>query len=244
MPMTRFRQKIDRSLNSSTTRSIRNVVSTVVAPITSGRTAARAPRKKKIDSRISTGKASISARPRSSEICAPSWSLANSCPPSVTSVAALEALLQGRAHRVLVGRGAQRDRHVGGLAVARDEPRVAGGGRRRHRGHARDRARPRGPARRTSAARRRPSARSRRGAPAGSRCRPSAPWWRASSRSTAWAESESRSVKPPPASSRPATGPPTAAAKTVNSAATTRTRRGRAEMRLASAESMVATSVL
>ena len=84
MPMTRFRQKIDRSLNSSTTRSIRNVVSTVDAPITSGRTAARAPRKKKIDSRISTGKASISARPRSSEIWAPSWSLANRLPPSVT----------------------------------------------------------------------------------------------------------------------------------------------------------------
>ncbi len=42
-------------------------------------------------------------------------------------------------------------------------------------------------------------------------------------------------------SSRPATGPPTAAAKTVNSAATTSTRRGRAEMRLASEESMVAT---
>ena len=65
----------------------------------------------------------------------------------------------------------------------------------------------------------------------------------ASRRSTAWAESESRSVKPPLASSRPATGPPTAAAKTVNSAAITRTRRGRAEMRLASEESMVATSM-
>ena len=65
----------------------------------------------------------------------------------------------------------------------------------------------------------------------------------ASRRSTAWAESESRSVKPPLASSSPATGPPTAAAKTVNNAATTRTRRGREEMRLASAESMAATSI-
>ena len=62
------------------------MVRTVVAPMTSGSTAARAPRKKKIESRISNGKASISARPRSSEICAPSCSLANSCPPSVTSV--------------------------------------------------------------------------------------------------------------------------------------------------------------
>ncbi len=151
MPMTRFRQKIERSWNPSTTRSIRNVVRTVVAPMTSGSTAARAPRKKKIDSRISSGKASISARPRSSEICAPSWSLANSCPPSVTSLRPSKRCSSAARTASSSALALQRDRQVGGRC--RRARRTAGRGwwpprpRRRRPGS----RRPDGPAPATSA---------------------------------------------------------------------------------------------
>ena len=64
--------------------SARKVPSTVVIPTASGRIVAR-PRKNSSESSSSTGNASSSARPRSSETLSPIWLNATALPPSTTS---------------------------------------------------------------------------------------------------------------------------------------------------------------
>ena len=59
---------MERGWTSLMRRSTRKVLKIVVTPMISGISAARAPRKKTKESRIRIGKASASARPRSSEI--------------------------------------------------------------------------------------------------------------------------------------------------------------------------------
>ena len=86
-------------------------------PTNSGRSAATSPRKTTSETRNRSGKASSSARARSSSTCAPACSLISSGPPSVTARHALEPLDQ----RLGVRAVAQADRDVGGAPVARHE---------------------------------------------------------------------------------------------------------------------------
>ena len=106
--------------------------STVVIPTTSGIRAPR-PRKKISDSRISSGKAIISARPRSSVTVLPICMSATDEPPTVTS-SCPSKVVQDRLGDVLVGgvrRQGGEDQDLGPV-VGDQRAGIAAGGRRGH----------------------------------------------------------------------------------------------------------------
>jgi hypothetical protein len=82
--MIRLSAKIDIGSIALTTRMSRNVESTVVMPMASGSSAAIRPRKTTSETRKSSGKASSSARARSSCTWVPTCSPMTSGPPTTT----------------------------------------------------------------------------------------------------------------------------------------------------------------
>ena len=122
--MTRLSAKIESEYASLTAVRARKVPSTVVIPTASGRIVAR-PRKKISDSRSSTGKASSSARPRSSVTLSPIWLCANTEPPRRTSGCRAKRSLETGDDGVLVGIARQRRDEIGRAPVAAGRRRLA-----------------------------------------------------------------------------------------------------------------------
>ena len=203
--------------------------STVVTPTTSGIRAAR-PRKKISDSTTRSGKASSSARPRSSVTVLPSWRPTTAEPPTATSSRPSNVSSMRLGDRLVVGVGGQGAEHQDLGAVPGDQ-------------RSRDR---RAWSSGTSPGRPRTRPRARRSPPAPGRCRQARPCgvsttitmpvpgaWpvAASMRSTARTESALSLAKPPEASREPARGPPKNPATSTNRNTASRLRRGWALMR-------------
>ena len=193
---------------------IRNAPSTVSMPTPSGSSAATTPRNTNSENRNSSGKASNSARARSSETCVPTCGAATASPPRVTSGPS------ARSSRSVTTSSSVPVRVQASRYADRPSRERSPGATRAIPGSARSTASASAVGPRTSAI------------TVGSADAPVARW---TSRLACSASAFGSSKSDAPVSSRPATGPPSAPARKTNTTAVARTRRRRVSVKRARA---------